>query len=204
MAILLRITLILLFFLSTTLQGFGQAQRLGFFISAAGFFPDQDNIDNGFGSGLGAIFYPTKDIALSLEWKYGRFSVEEAEGSFLKGILYITPLLASVQYNLKTGTSFSPYMFMGGGYFFSNFVLDGRQPQENPEVRKQEINNGLGLYGGIGNAYEISDRLSLFVEGLYIIRKAEAETIYVDNSPPSIFRVNFNSFSLLIGINYTY
>jgi len=203
---LLRLTLIALLFLGTTLNGFAQRQRqrLGFFINAAGYFPVQDNINNGFGSGLGAIFYATPNISVSLEWKYGRFNVDKVEGGLLKGTLYITPLLVSIHYNLKTSTSFSPYIFLGSGFFFNNFTLDESQSQENPDIRKQEINNGIGLYGGIGSEYKINDRLSLFLEALYMTRKAEAETIYINNSPSTAFNVNLNSFSLLIGVNYTY
>jgi opacity protein-like surface antigen len=200
----LKLMLVALLFLGATLEGFAQRQRLGFFINAAGYFPAQDNINNGIGSGLGAVFYATPNIFVSLEWKYGRFNVDKEEGGFLKGTLYISPLLVSVHYSLKTATSFSPYMFLGSGLFFNNFTLDESQSPENPDIRKQKIKNGLGLYGGIGGAYKINDRFSLFLEGLYTMRKTEAETILIDNSPAPTFSVNLNSFSLLIGINYTY
>ncbi len=204
MSRILRLTLIALLFLGTALEGWAQRQKLGFFINAAGYFPTQDNINNGLGSGVGAVFYATPKISVSLEWKYVRSSVDKVEEGFLKGTLYITPLLASVRYTLNTETPFTPYLFLGGGLFFGNFALDEDQSQENPDVRKQKINNGLGFYGGVGSEYKLNEKLSLYIEGLYMIRNADAQTIYVDNSPAATFRVNLNSFSLLIGINYTY
>jgi len=50
----IAITLLLVFFASS---GFAQMRRLGFFINAAGFFPTQKNINVGYGSGIGGIFY---------------------------------------------------------------------------------------------------------------------------------------------------
>ncbi len=200
----LRFTLIVLMFLAIPLDSLAQRQRLGFFINAAGYLPAQDNINNGFGSGLGIILSPTPSLSFSLEWKYGRFSVEKKEGGFLKGTLYITPLLVSVDYNLKTSTPFTPYVFLGGGVFFNNFALDKSQSQENPDIRKQKINNGVGLIGGLGSTYDINDRLSLYIEGLYMIRKSTAQTIFADNSPAIAFDVNLNAFSLLIGIIYAH
>ncbi len=199
-----RLALIAGLFLVISPNIYAQRQRLGFFINAGGFFPNQANISNGFGSGLGTVLSVTPEISVSLEWKYGRFKVDKEEGGLLKGTIYISPLLVSVRYILKTATPFFPYVFLGGGLFFNNFTLDENQSEGNLDIRKQKIKNGLGLYGGIGSAYKIRERFSLFFEGLYMIRKGEAETIYIANSPSDTFRVNLNSFSLLIGIIYTH
>jgi len=193
---------LLLMALATT--GFAQFRRLSFFINAAGFFPSQKNINTGYGSGIGGVIYLNPNISVSLEWKYNRLSVDKEEGKFLDGTLTVTPLVASVHYNISVSETFSPYVFAGGGLFFSTFRLSERGDLEEANVRRQEIKNGLGFYGGVGSTIKLNNRLSLFFEGLYLRRTADAETIYLDNSPSTTFRVNLSSFSILIGLNYFY
>ncbi len=201
---LFKLATVVLLLMVLTISGFAQKFRLGFFLNAAGYFPIQENISNGFGSGLGAVFYLNRNISVSFEWKYGRFSVDKTEGEFLKGTLYLTPLLVSIRYDFQTGTSFSPYVFLGGGIFFSNIGLDEERSQEDANVRKQDIKNGSGFYGGIGSRYKINESLSLFIEGLYMTRKTDVETIHIDNSPADRFKANLSSFSFLVGFNYFY
>jgi opacity protein-like surface antigen len=187
-----------------TSSGFAQLRRLGFFINAAGYFPTQKNINAGYGSGIGGVFYLNPNVSISLEWKYSRFSVDKEEGKFLDGTLTVTPLVASIHYNISISETFAPYVFAGGGLFISSFRLSEREDLEEANVRRQEIKNGLGFYGGIGSTIRLNDRLSLFFEGLYLRRTADAETIYLDNSPSTTFRVNLSSVSILIGLNYFY
>ena len=195
---------IVLLLIVLTSSGFAQLHRLGFFINAAGFFPTQKNINTGYGSGIGGVFYLNPDVSISLEWKYSRSSVDKEEGKFLDGTLTVTPLVASIHYNISISETFAPYVFAGGGLFISSFRLSERGDLEEANVRRQEIKNGLGFYGGIGSTIKLNERLSLFFEGLYLRRTADAETIYLDNSPSTTFRVNLSSFSILIGLSYFY
>lgn len=193
-------TTVLLMVLSS--NGFAQRHQVGFFLNAAGFFPAQKNIGNGFGSGLGAVFYINQNVSLSFEWKYSRFNVDKKEGEFLKGTLTMTPLLTSIRYKFKTGTIFSPYIFGGGGLFFNTISLDERVSPEDKNVKKQEIKNGLGLYGGFGSSFKINQRIFLYIEGLYLIRNTNVETVFFDNSPGKTFNANLRSLSVLIGLEY--
>jgi opacity protein-like surface antigen len=186
------------------ISGFAQSYRLGFFINVAGSSPSNENIKSGLGTGLGAVFYVSQNIAVSVEWKYGRFNVDKKEGEFLKGSLYMTPILASFRYNIETGTALAPYVFGGGGIFFSNYRLDKLENLGEANVRKQDINDGLGLYGGIGSIYKLNEKLILFIEGLYLWRTADIKTTYIDNSPSNTFTTNLSSASILIGLNYFY
>ncbi len=201
---ILKLTIITALVLITTISGFAQKHRLGFFINAAGYIPSDKNIKTGFGTGLGAVFFASEKFAVSLEWKYGRYNVNKKEGGFLKGTLYLTPLLASMRYTVRTGTAFSPYVFVGGGFFFSNYRLDSLEILEGTNIRKQEIKSGMGFMGGIGSLYKITEKITVFIEGLYLGRTTEAETIYIDMSPSSTFKTDLNSFSILIGLNYFY
>jgi opacity protein-like surface antigen len=184
-------------------SGLAQLRRLGFFIGAAGYFPSQKNINAGYGSGIGGVFYLNPSVSISLEWKYSQFSVDKKEGRFLDGTLTVTPLVASLHYNISLSESISPYVFAGGGLFFSSFRL-GDRGKEDANVRRQDIKNGLGFYGGVGSVFKLNERLSLFLEGLYLRRTADAKTIYIDNTPSTTFEVNLSSFSILIGLSYFY
>ena len=198
----LKLSILTLLVLIFAINGFTQSYRLGFFINAAGYFPSNDDIKSGFGTGIGAVFYASKNIAVSLEWKYGRLNVDEKEGEFRKGSLYMTPLLVSFRYNIQTGTAFTPYVFGGGGIFFNNYRMDKLANLEETNIRKQDIASGLGLAGGLGSFYKLSDKMTLFIEGLFLWRTTEVETEYLDNSPSATFEVNLSSFSILIGLNY--
>jgi opacity protein-like surface antigen len=199
-----KLIVIPLLLMALAISGFAQGRRLGFFINAAGYFPTQNNINAGYGSGIGGVFYLNPDVSISLEWKYSRFSVDKEESKFLDGKLTVTPLVASVHYNISMSETFSPYVFAGGGLFLSSFRLGERGDLEEANVRRQEIKNGIGFYGGIGSTIKLNERLHLFFEGMYLRRTADAETIYIDNSPATTFRVNLSSFSVLIGLNYIY
>jgi hypothetical protein len=200
----LKLSIMTMLVLIFAIDGLAQSYKLGFFINAAGFFPSNENIKSGFGTGLGAVFYASQNIAVSLEWKYGRLNVDKKEGEFQKGSLYMTPLLVSFRYNIQTGTTFAPYFFGGGGIFFNYYRLDKLENLEEANIRKQDINSGMGLYGGLGSLYKLNEKMNLFIEGLFLWRTTEVETIYLDNSPSSTFKVNLSSISFLIGLNYFY
>jgi opacity protein-like surface antigen len=187
-----------------TTSGLSQLRRIGFFINGAGFFPAQNNIKTGYGSGMGGVFYINSNFSISLEWKYSRIGVDKEESSFLDGTLTMTPIVVSIRYHIPLSEMFSPYTFAGGGFFFSSFQLSKSGNFQEANVRRQEIKNGLGFYGGIGSIVKLNSRLSLFIEGLYIGRMADAETIYLDNSPGTTFDVNLSSFSILAGLSYFY
>jgi hypothetical protein len=200
----LKLSIIVMLVSIFAINGLAQRYQLGFFINAAGYIPNNEDIKSGFGTGLGAVFYASQSIAVSLEWKYGRLNVDKKEGEFQKGSLYMTPLLASLRYNIQTGTAFIPYVFGGGGIFFNNYRLDKLENLEEANIRKQDINSGLGFYGGLGSLYKLNEKITLFIEGLFLWRTTEVETIYLDNSPSNIFKVNLSSISFLIGLNYFY
>jgi opacity protein-like surface antigen len=186
----------------SVINGFSQTHRVGFLINAAGYFPTQNNMNIGYGSGLGGVFYLNPNISLSLEWKYSRLSVDKQEGKLFDGALTVTPILASVHYNISLGKSITPYIFAGAGLFLSSFRLDKGIDLQEANVRRQEVKNGLGFCAGIGGTIKLNERLSLFLEALYLKRTSDAETIHFDNSPSTQFKINLSSFSILIGLNY--
>lgn len=201
---ILKVTIIAMFVLVLAINGFTQRYRLGLFINAAGYVPNSEEIKKGFGTGLGAVFFVSQSIAVSFEWKYNRLNVDKKEGEFYKGTLYMTPLLASIRYNIQTGTAFSPYLFGGGGILFSHFQLDKLENLERLNIRKQDIDTGIGLFGGIGCHYKVNQKITLFAESLYLWGMPEVNTTYIDSSPVNTFKADLSSISLLIGLNYFY
>ena len=204
MSRILKQTMIAVLVLVFVANGFAQTYRLGFFINAAGYIPDSKEIGKGFGTGIGAVLFAGQNIAVSFEWKYNRFNVDKKEGEFYQGNLYMTPLLASIRYRIQTGTAFTPYFFGGGGIFLGNYQLDKSQNLERINIRKQDINAGLGLYGGIGGLFKFNQKITAFIEGLYLWGMPEVKTSYIDNTPASTFKANLSSISLLIGLIYFY
>jgi opacity protein-like surface antigen len=200
----LKMSVVVLFMLVLTTSGFAQLRRIGFFINGAGFFPTQKNMNTGYGSGMGGVFTINRNFSISLEWKYSRLGVDNEEDGFFDGTLTVTPIVVSIRYHIPISEKFSPYAFAGGGFFFSSFQLSKAGNLQEANIRRQEVQNGLGLYGGIGSIIELNNRLSLFIEGLYLRRTAEAETIYIDNSPATTFDVDLSSFSILVGLSYLY
>jgi outer membrane protein W len=190
--------------ISSSSSVFAQTGRLGFFINAAGFFPQQKNIKDGFGSGIGVILHFNPRISVSLEWKYSQLRIGKEEDKFLDGKLTMTPLVASFQYHLSTRESFYPYVFAGGGLFFNSFRLNKQINLQETNIRKQNVKNGLGFYGGIGTSFKLKESLFVFIEGLYLLRTTDGQTLYLDDSSTTSFRVNLSSLSVLIGLKYRY
>jgi hypothetical protein len=82
--------------------------------------------------------------------------------------------------------------------------LEERVSPEDQNVKKQEIKNGLGFFGGFGSSFRINQKLFLYIESLYLIREANVETVFIDNSPGNTFHANLRAFSVLIGLEYLY
>jgi len=187
-----------------TVHGFSQRGRLSFYFNAAIYFPVQENLDTGYGSGIGTLLSLNRNVSLVLEWKYGSHSVIKEEGKLLNGTLYVTPLLASLRYDFRKDSRFSPYVFLGGGIIFCDFRLSKEGDISEANVADQDVINGFGVYGGLGGSFKISSQFSIFVEGVYLHRKTTAETRYYLSLPLDEFPVNLSSFCIAVGIKYSY
>jgi len=188
-----------LFFVS--MPGF--AQRSSFFFNLDYYSPAGDNISTGYGTGLGATFMFNKNIDFSLEFKYGRYSVDKAEGGFLNGSLYITPIMGSLHYYFMPGASFSPYVFGGIGLIFSNFRADERESVGEVNITKQNVKDGLGFLGGLGADFRITERFKVYVEGYYLYRKTDVETSFLAGGTET-FNINLSHAGASIGIKYSF
>lgn len=177
------------------------SQRSSFFFNLDYYSPAESNINSGYGSGLGATFMVTRNIMFSLEFKYGRYSVDKVEGGFLKGSLAITPILGSLQYYFAPGAMFSPYLFGGIGIVFGSLRPDERESIPEVSITKQNVKDGLGFLGGLGGDIRITDRLRVYLEGYYLYRKTDVETHFLTGGSET-FNVNLSHLGVLIGIKY--
>jgi len=204
MARYVKLMVFLGFLISCSSSLWAQTGRLGFFINAAGFFPQQENIKDGFGSGIGVVLHINPRISVSLEWKYARFRIDKEKNKFYDGTLTVTPFVVSIQYYLPANEFFSPYVFAGGGLYFNSFRLNEQVNLQEADIRQQNIKTGLGFLGGIGAKVKLKESFSLFLEGLYLRRTSNVETLYLDNPFTTLFRANLSSFSVLLGLKYRY
>jgi opacity protein-like surface antigen len=185
-------------------SGTAQAGRVGFFLNVAGYFPVEDFIHSGYGSGFGAVLSFTPNLSFGFEWKYARLRVDRTAGGLQAGQLSITPLLVSLYYSFLSDRWISPYVILGAGLFISNFNLQGRAAPEEEQIRSQSVKNGPGWCAGIGAAFRTTARLTVFARALYLGRMADAESVYFSGRSPQTFRINLSSLSLVAGIEYHY
>ncbi len=199
-----RFIVAVLAILASTVPGIAQAGRGGFFLNVAGYFPVEDFIHSGYGSGLGAILSLNPNLSVGFEWKYAKLKVDRTSEGLLTGQLSMTPLLVSLNYSFLPERPVSPFVILGAGLFISNFNLQGRATPEEEQIKSQDIRNGLGWCAGIGAAFRTAERLTVFVKGLYLGRTADAESVFISGASSRTFRVNLSSLSLVAGIEYHY
>ncbi len=199
----LSITAVLIGLLLISVPGFAQLRGAGFLLAASYYIPSESSINNGYGSTIGFILPVRPRLSIALEWKYGQYSVDKSEDGLLSGDLYVTPLLLCIRYSFVDEATVVPYVFGGGGWFFATFNAHERQSIDEATVVKQEPKGGLGLYGGLGAYFRISNNLALYGEGMYLLRNTDVETVFLFR-PSETFSVNLSALSLQVGIRYFY
>jgi hypothetical protein len=194
--------LAVLFVLTST--GFGQGVRSSIFLNAAVFSQKNDALQNKIGQGFGIALRISRHLTASFEWKYAKLKVDSQEGGLINGEVSYTPLVLNLAYHPLPEARFSPYAFLGAGFYLIELRPGARLTPEEAEIKTQKVTDGIGLNGGIGAAVQIVPRLSLYVEGLYLWRKAKVETLFFDNRASRSFTANFSSLSALIGLKISY
>ncbi len=184
--------------------GFGQGVRGSVFLDAAVFLPANDALQNKIGQGFGIALSFTSHLTVSFEWKYAKLNVDSQEGGLMNGEVSYTPLVLNIAYHPIPEARFSPYVFLGGGLYLIQLRPGARLTPEEAEIKTQNVKDGIGLNGGIGAAVRIVRRLNLYIEGLYLWRKANVETLFFDDRPAKNFTSNFSSLSALVGLKIVY
>ncbi len=174
-----------------------------FFIGLTSYIPSENQIKNGFGSGLGTTLMVTQNVVFSIEFKYGRFSVDPEAEKFLAGDLTLTPIVANVQYYFNPNANFSPYVFGGACFVFASFSAKTRETEEEALITRQNPKDGFGFQGGLGASYNFSEQLALYFEGYYLYRKTVVETTLLRGAM-SQFDTNLSHIGVIVGIRYYY
>jgi hypothetical protein len=178
--------------------------RSSVFLDAAAFFPTNSAVQNKIGQGFGIAVRVKNHLTLSFEWKYAKLKVDSQDGGLMNGEISYTPLVLNVAYYPLPEGRISPYAFLGGGFYLIQLRPGARLTPEEAEIKTQKVKDGIGLNGGIGAAARIVPRLYLYIEGLYLWRKANVETLFFDDRPARNFTSDFSSLSALIGLKIAY
>jgi len=184
--------------------GFGQGVRNSISLNAAGFYPKNNALQNKIGQGFGIALRFKSHLTVSFEWKYAKLKVDSQEGGLMNGEVSYTPLVLNIAYHPLPEARISPYAFLGAGLYLIELRPGARLSPEEAEIKTQKVKDGIGLNGGIGAAVRIVPRLYLYVEGLYMWRKANVETLFFDDRPARNFTSDFTSLSALIGLKIAY
>jgi opacity protein-like surface antigen len=174
-----------------------------FFFGLSAYIPSESQIKTGYGSGLGTAIMLNQNVVFSLEFKYGRFSVDAEEGKFLAGDLTLTPIVGNVQYYFNPNANFSPYVFGGVCFMFASFNAEARETVEEALVTKQSPRNGIGLQGGFGASYNFSQQLAIYFEGYYMYRKTVVETTFLSGATGQ-FDTDLSHVGVVVGLRYYY
>jgi hypothetical protein len=184
--------------------GFAQGVRGSIFLNAAAFSPNNDALQDKIGQGFGIALRFKRHLTVSFEWKSAKLKVDSQEGGLINGEVSYTPLVLNLAFHPLPEARFSPYAFLGAGFYLIQLRPGARLTPEEAEIKTQKVTNGIGLNGGIGAAVQIVPRLYLYVEGLYLWRKANVETLFFDDRPARNFSSDFSYLSALVGLKIAY
>ncbi len=190
-------------FLILSAYGFSYGPGNTFFFNLAPYIPSENQIKTGFGSGLGTTIMLTQNVMFSLEFKYGRFSVDPEEGKFLAGNLTLTPIIANFQYYFNPNANFSPYVFGGACFVFVSFNASAAETEEEAIITRQNPRNGFGFQGGLGASFNISEQVAIYFEGYYLYKKTFVETTFITRISGQ-FDTNLSHAGVLVGLKYFY
>ena len=184
-------------------HGFSYGPGNTFFFGMAASIPSENQIKTGYGSSLGTTIMLTQNTVFSLEFKYGRFSIDPEDGKFLAGNLTLTPIVANLQYYFNPNSNFSPYVFGGACYVIASFNASAQETEGETIITRQSPRNGLGFQGGLGATYNVTEQLAIYFEGYYLYRKTGVETTFLTDDPGQ-FDTNLSHVGVVVGIKYYY
>lgn len=200
-----RLTALFLGIVLISLPSFSQLRGAGVTLGGTYYWPSEDNIKAGYGSNIGFAYPFRQRAVLVFDWKYAQYSVDKQDGGFLDGNLYVTPLLLGFQYKILLEGRVIPYFVGGMGWFFSSYSLAARTSEDEFNIVSQDPKNGMGLYGGVGINLRMSRSFAVYAEGIYLYRRTDVETRYLEPlTPPTSFEVNLSSLCAIVGIRFYY
>ncbi len=158
---------------------FAQSRKPCLFAQGGGAFHEENNLRPGLETGFGFSYPLGKRFSLCLEFVYWKSESREFRTKLYNGVLTLSPVLLSLQYDFLRNTFFFPYAFVGGGYLFTRFKIGSYV--SIPEVKiDQRVEEGPAFYTGLGARIALSETWSFMSEAAYIVRNAPGETIIND------------------------
>ena len=142
-------------------------------------FHEENNLRGGFESGFGFSYPLGKRFSMSFEFSHWQATSKESFRKLHNGRITVSPILICLQYEFLQNKFFLPYAFGGGAFVFARFKMGSYA--SIPEVKiEQKVEDGPGLYFGLGGRIAFSHALSFFCEVAYLRRMAPAKTIIRD------------------------
>ncbi|MFC2161553.1 outer membrane beta-barrel protein [Acidobacteriota bacterium] len=133
--------------------------------------------DSGLWSGFGFSLPIHKTVDLSFNFGAWKSQVNANPHGLFDGSLKVNPFFVSLYYFMGKGDrSVIPYVFIGGGYIFSNFRKDEGVTIPESTI-SQKIDNSPGGQVGAGIKFKVSNRMSLITDVSYLYSKTSASTI---------------------------
>ena len=152
--------------------------------------------------GVNLTYFFDRDISLELSVDHTETNIDlNALGlSGDAGEVELIPVLLSLRMHLYTNTKVSPYLTIGGGYFFNDIAQNDSTIEfiygPGAEI---DVDNSLGYLLGGGIEYFISKKAAVNLDFKYIWTEVEAKV-----NVPGFTKVDFeiNPFVIGLGIKY--
>ena len=156
------------------------SQRIfGVHIQGGYAFPEENKHRGGLETGFGVFF--TNGGRTSLVFEFMRWTVQSlgSPGKLYAGTIEVSPIAATVRFELLRNQFFFPYAFAGAAFVFTRIEIG--PAIAIPELRiDQEIDDGVAPYFGIGARLALTRFISFTGEAAYLARTAPARTIFND------------------------
>lgn len=152
--------------------------------------------------GVNLTYFLASDISLELSVDHTETDIDlYALGlSGNAGELEIIPVLLSLRMHIYTNTKVSPYLTIGGGYFFNDIAQNDSTIEfiygPGAEI---DVDNSLGYLLGGGIEYFISKKAAVNLDFKYIWTEVEAK-VNVPGFTKEDFKIN--PFVIGLGVRY--
>jgi hypothetical protein len=155
------------------------ATRAAILVHAGFGFPEENNLRGGLVSGFGLVVSIAPRINLTAEYNAWKDTSKQSSGKLYNGTLTLAPIQASIQYAFYRNMYFTAYALGGAAYIVSRFKIGSYASV--PEVRiEQSVDNGWGLFGGVGANLAVWRGADFYFEVSYMRRSLPAKTVVHD------------------------
>ena len=190
----LALYLLFLFFFALNVQG-QEETNMRVHLNLGLSSPSEQTLARGVWSSFGFSVPLEKKIHLAFNFGTWKSQASAKPGGLQDGSLSVSPFFVSLQYSLTSGRTINPFVFIGGGYFFSSFKMENLVTI--PEITlSQKVENSPGGQVGAGIQIKMSKRILFSLDVSYFYGKASAITTIQDLN----FGTTIEDFSLILNV----